>query len=155
MTIEGQKSLAIFVSALIMWVTKPIPIYQTSIIAILLLPLIGTVENQKVAFGTLGFDIIWLMVAAFVLTSAMSETNLGKRVALTLVTKFGKNKIRTLAVFVIVNLLLAFFVSSTTARASLNVPIALVLLEVYQALPGESKYGKLNNFCFVCPPPHS
>lgn len=143
MTIEGQKSLAIFVSALIMWVTKPIPIYQTSIIAILLLPLVGAVENQKVAFGTLGFDIIWLMVAAFVLTSAMSETNLGKRVALTLVTKFGKNKIRTLAVFVIVNFLLAFFVPSTTARASLIVPIALVLLEVYQALPGESKYGKL------------
>lgn len=26
MTIEGQKSLAIFVSALIMWVTKPISI---------------------------------------------------------------------------------------------------------------------------------
>lgn len=26
MTIEGQKCLAIFVSALIMWVTKPIPI---------------------------------------------------------------------------------------------------------------------------------
>ncbi|MBF6625683.1 DASS family sodium-coupled anion symporter [Aerococcaceae bacterium zg-BR9] len=143
MTTEGQKSLAIFVSALILWVTKPIPIYQTSIIAILLLPLIGAVENQKVAFGTLGFDIIWLMVAAFVLTSAMSETNLGKRLALTLVTKFGKSKVRTLAVFVIVNFLLAFFVPSTTARASLIVPIALVLLEVYQAVPGQSKYGKL------------
>ncbi|WPC08121.1 hypothetical protein [Globicatella sp. PHS-GS-PNBC-21-1553] len=60
------------------------------------------------AFGTLGFDIIWLMVATFVLTSAISEINLGKAVALTLVTKFGKNKIRTLAVFVIVILLLAF-----------------------------------------------
>lgn len=83
------------------------------------------------------------MVAAFVLTSAMSETNLGKRVALTFVTKFGKSKIRTLAVFVIVNFLLALFLPSTTALASLIVPSALVLLEVYQALPGESKYGKL------------
>lgn len=143
MTPEGQKSLAIFIAALIMWVAKPIPIYQTSIIAILLLPLIGAVEDQEIAFGTLGFDIIWLMVAAFVLTSAMSETNLGKRVALSLVTRFGKSKVRTLAVFVVVNFLLAFFVPSTTARASLIVPIALVLLEVYQALPGESKYGKL------------
>lgn len=143
MTVEGQKSLAIFVAALILWVSKPIPIYQTSIIAILLLPLIGAVAKQKDAFGTLGFDIIWLMVAAFVLTSAMSETNLGKRIALSLVTKFGKSKIRTLFVFVIVNFLLAFFVPSTTARASLIVPIALVLLEVYQAMPGQSDYGKL------------
>ncbi|MCW6666843.1 anion permease [Aerococcaceae bacterium NML190938] len=139
----GQKSLAIFVSALILWVSKPIPIYQTSIIAILLLPLVGAVEKQKDAFGTLGFDIIWLMVAAFVLTSAMSETNLGKRLALTLVTKFGKTKVRTLAVLVLVNFVLAFFVPSTTARASLIVPIVLVLLEVYQAIPGESKFGKL------------
>lgn len=139
----GQKSLAVFAAALILWVTKPIPIYQTSIIAILVLPLIGAVKNQKVAFGTLGFDIIWLMVAAFVLTSAISETNLGKRLALTLITKFGKTKKRTLAVLVVVNFVLAFFVPSTTARASLIMPIAMVLLEVYKAVPGESKFGKL------------
>lgn len=143
MTAEGQKSLAIFVAALILWVTKPIPIYQTSIITVLLLPLIGAVKKQKDAFGTLGFDIIWLMVAAFVLTSAISETNLGKRIALSLVTHFGKSKIRTLAVFVLVNFLLAFFVPSTTARASLIVPIALVLLEVYHDFPEQSSYGKL------------
>ncbi|KAF1303436.1 permease [Enterococcus sp. CU12B] len=143
MTVEGQKSLAIFSAALIMWVAKPIPIYQTSIIAILLLPLIGAVEDQEIAFGTLGFDIIWLMVAAFVLTSAISETNLGKRMALFMVTRFGKTKKRTLAVLVIVNFILAFFVPSTTARASLIMPIAIVLLEVYKAVPGESKFGKL------------
>jgi len=107
------------------------------------LPLLGAVKKQSVAFGTLGYDIIWLMVAAFVLTSAMSTTNLGKRIALTLVTKFGKTPIRTLAVLVIVNFILAFFVPSTTARASLIVPIALVLLEVYKATPGHSNFGRL------------
>ena len=76
----AQKSLAMFVFSLIMWIGKPIPIYQTSIISILLLPLLGAVKKQSVAFGTLGFDIIWLMVAAFVLTSAMSHSNLGKRI---------------------------------------------------------------------------
>jgi anion transporter len=139
----AQKSLAMFVFALIMWIFKPIPIYQTSIITILLLPLLGIVKKQSVAFGTLGYDIIWLMVSAFVLTSAMSNSNLGKRIALVLVTKFGKTPIRTLAVLVLVNFILAFFVPSTTARASLIVPIALVLLEVYKAAPGKSNFGKL------------
>lgn len=139
----AQKSLALFVSALILWVSKPIPIYQTSLITIILLPLLGAVKKQSVAFGTLGYDIIWLMVAAFVLTSAMSASNLGKRIALVLVTKFGKTPVRTLAVLVVVNFILAFFVPSTTARASLLVPITLVLLEVYQAMPGKSKFGKL------------
>lgn len=143
MTPEAQKSMALFAFALVMWIAKPIPIYQTSIILVLLLPLIGAVENQKVAFGTLGFDIIWLMVAAFVLTSAMSTSNLGKRLALYLTTKFAKTPTQVLVIFVIVNYLLAFFVPSTTARASLIVPIALVILEIYQAAPGKSKFGKL------------
>lgn len=142
-TPEAQKSMALFAFALIMWIMKPIPIYQTSIILILLLPLIGAVEDQEIAFGTLGFDIIWLMVAAFVLTSAMSATNLGKRIALYLTTKFAKTPTQVLVVFVVVNYILAFFVPSTTARASLIVPIALVILEIYQAVPGKSNFGKL------------
>lgn len=143
MTPEGQKSLALFTFALIMWIARPIPIYQTSIIVVLLLPLIGAVAKQSDAFGMLGMDIIWLMVAAFVLTSAMSVSNLGRRIALTLVTKWAKTPTQTLIVFVLVNYILAFFVPSTTARASLIVPIALVILEVFKAVPGESKFGKL------------
>lgn len=139
----AQASMALFVFALIMWIARPIPIYQTSIILVLLLPLLGAVEKQKDAFGALGFDIIWLMVAAFVLTSAMSATNLGKRIALVLTTKFAKTPIRLLVVFVIVNYILAFFVPSTTARASLLVPIALIVLEIYQEYPRKSKFGKL------------
>lgn len=110
---------------------------------ILLLPLIGAVEDQEIVFGALGFDIIWLMVSAFVLTSAMSATNLGKRIALYLTTKFAKTPTQVLVVFVIVNYILAFFVPSTTARASLIVPIALIILEIYKAVPGKSNFGRL------------
>ena len=143
MTLEGKRALAVFSFALIMWVARPIPIYQTSILSILMLPLIGVVEDQSVSFGTLGYDIIWLMVAAFVLTSAINETNLGKRLALTLVTKFGRTPKGTLAALTLTNFILAFFVPSTTARAALLVPIVVVLLEVYKQIPGESKFGRL------------
>jgi len=139
----AQTSLAIFVTALVMWVTKPIPIFITSIFVILALPLLGAVDDAKDAFGTLGYEVIWLMVAAFVLTSAMNHTNLGKRFALNMVTRFGKTPKRMMAVLIFVNFALAFFVPSTTARASLLVPIVLILLEIYKAIPGESKFGKL------------
>lgn len=143
MTIEAKKSMAVFAFALIMWIAQPIPIYQTSIIGILVLPLIGAVENQQVTFGTLGYDIIWLMVASFVLTSAINETNLGKRLALSLITKFGRSAKGSLASLVLVNFILAFFVPSTAARAVLLAPIVVVLLEVYQQIPGESNFGRL------------
>lgn len=143
MTPMAQKSLALFILALIMWIAKPIPIYQTSIMIILLLPLVGAVKGQTQAFEPLGYSIIWLMVAAFVLTSAMSNSNLGKRIALVLTTKFSKTPTQTLIVFVLINYILAFFVPSTTARASLLAPIILVILEVYKAIPGKSNFGKL------------
>ncbi|MFK9090813.1 SLC13 family permease [Bacillus salipaludis] len=139
----AQKSIAIFAGALVLWITTPIPIYLTSLIAILLLPLVGAVEDQEVAFGTLGFDVIWLMVSAFVLTSAMMKSNLGRRFSLWMVTKFGKTPTRTLVVLVIINFVLAFFVPSTTARATLMLPICLILLEVYKAIPGKSRLGKV------------
>ncbi|MEH7114365.1 DASS family sodium-coupled anion symporter [Neobacillus niacini] len=139
----AQKSIAIFAGALVLWITTPIPIYLTSLIAILLLPLVGAVEDQEVAFGTLGFDVIWLMVSAFVLTSAMMKSNLGRRFSLWMVTQFGKTPTRALAVLVIINFVLAFFVPSTTARATLMLPICLILLEVYKAIPGKSRLGKV------------
>ncbi len=142
LSMEAQRALAIFTGALILWITTPIPIYLTSIIAILLLPLVGAVKDQGVAFGTLGFDVIWLMVAAFILTSAMVKSNMGRRLSLWMITKFGKTPKRTLFLLVVINFILAFFVPSTTARATLMVPICLILLEVYKAIPGKSRLGK-------------
>ncbi|MDR1835201.1 MAG: anion permease, partial [Fusobacteriaceae bacterium] len=60
MSVQAQKSLALFTFALIMWIARPIPIYQTSIVVILLLPLIGILKKQDQAFETLGYSIIWL-----------------------------------------------------------------------------------------------
>lgn len=141
--LAAQRSLAVFTAALILWVTTPIPIYLTSMLAILLLPLIGAVKDQKDAFGMLGNDVIWLMVSAFVLTSAIVKSQLGRRFALWMITKFGKTPKMTLFTLIVINFVLAFFVPSTTARATLMVPICLILLEVYKAIPGESNLGRV------------
>ncbi|WP_409342206.1 SLC13 family permease [Paenibacillus sp. MBLB4367] len=134
---EGQRALAIFVGALVLWVSNSLPIYLTSLIAIVMLTLTQTYEEDKV-LGTLGYDVIWLMVSAFILTSAMVKSNLAKRFALWMVTRFGQTPVRTLAVLVFINFALAFFVPSTTARATLMVPICMILLEVYKAMPGSN-----------------
>uniref|UniRef100_A0A9E7ZLQ3 DASS family sodium-coupled anion symporter n=1 Tax=Bosea sp. NBC_00436 TaxID=2969620 RepID=A0A9E7ZLQ3_9HYPH len=138
----GQKALAIFCTALTLWVSGSIPIYLTSMLAIIALVLTGTVK-ERVAFETLGYDVIWLMVSAFVLTSAMVKSNLARRFALWMITFFGGTPKRTLLVMIFINFALAFFVPSTTARASLMVPICVILLEIYRAVPGQSNFGRL------------
>lgn len=139
---SGQKALAIFCAALTLWVAGSIPIYLTSMLAIIALTLTGTVK-ERVAFETLGFDVIWLMVSAFVLTAAMVKSNLARRFALWMITSFGGTPKRTLLVLIFINFALAFFVPSTTARASLMVPICVILLEIYRAVPGQSNFGRL------------
>lgn len=143
LTREGLQAIAIFCFALILWVCGSLPIYLTSMIVIVLLPLTGTVEQEKTVFATLGYDVIWLMVSAFILTSAMIKSNIARRFSLWMITSFGQTPKKALFVLVLINFCLVFFVPSTTARATLMVPICMILLEVHRAIPGKSNYGKL------------
>lgn len=143
LTAEAQKAIAIFCAALTLWVCGSIPIYLTSMLVIILLPLTGAVEKEKAVFSMLGQDVIWLMVSAFVLTSAMIKSDIARRFALWMITHFGQTPKKAMFVLVIINFVLVFFVPSTTARATLMVPICLILLEIYRAQPGESNFGKL------------
>ena len=112
----GQKALAVFCGALTLWVAGTIPIHLTSMIAIVALILTGTVK-ESTAFRTLGFDVIWLMISAFVLTAAMVKSNLARRFALWMIMHFGGTPKRTLLILILVNFAITFFIPSTTARA--------------------------------------
>jgi len=134
--------LAVFLAAFVMWVTEPFPSYVVAFISIIALILSGAWDQASV-LGVFGYDVIWLMLSAFILTSAMEGTNLGKRLALSLVTRFGRTSKGALLAMIIANFFLAFLVPSTTARAALMLPIALSLTTIYNAIPGKSNFGKL------------
>ncbi|SCC69502.1 SLC13 family permease [Kosakonia oryziphila] len=143
LTPQGIKSIAIFCAALALWICGSLPIYLTSMLVIVLLPLTGTVPKEGLVFATLGYDVIWLMVSAFILTSAMIKSDIARRFALWMITSFGQTPRRALLVLVVINFCLVFFVPSTTARATLMVPICLILLEIYKATPGKSNFGRV------------
>lgn len=143
LTPEGIKSIAIFCAALTLWICGSLPIYLTSMMVIVLLPLTGTVSKEKLVFATLGYDVIWLMVSAFILTSAMIKSDIARRFALWMITSFGQTPRRALLVLVVINFCLVFFVPSTTARATLMIPICMILLDIYKATPGKSNFGRV------------
>ena len=141
LSLEGQKAMAIFASALVLWVSNPFPAYITSLITIIMLTLTGAYE-EKAVLGVFGLDVIWLMVCAFILTSVMIKSNFARRFALWMVTTFGKEAKWALLSLIVVNLGMAFLIPSTTARAAILLPIVMVLAEVYKANPGKSNFGK-------------
>ena len=137
---NGQTALAIFMMALVLWVSQAIPVYATALLAMVLLILTGTWSESNVE-GMLGQDVIWLMVCAFVLTSAMTKAQLARRIALAMVVSFSSRAKWALLSMAVLNGFLAFLVPSTTARAALLLPIVIILAEVYGAIPGKSNFG--------------
>ena len=136
-----EVMFALFVTSLFLWVSEAVPNYITSMILICGLVLTGILK-AKPAMATLGDPVIWLNVSAFIMASAMVQTDLAKRASLWLILKFGRNAGSIFLTFLAINLILAAFVNATAAKAALMMPLFMVISAVYGA-PGTNT---TNNF---------
>ncbi len=132
--------LDIFVASLILLITDAIPNYLTSLILIISLVLTGVLP-EDVAYAQLGHKIMWLNILSFILASMLVATGVAKRFALWFILKFGKNASSVILSFMVINIILSLFISATTAKAAILLPIMMVVAAVY----GASK-GTRNNF---------
>ena len=133
--------LAIFLAAIILWITEAIPNYLTSLIVILSIVLTG-ITTDKTAYAQLGHPVMWLNILSFILASMLVKTQVAKRFAIWFVLKFGKNASGIILSFIVINLVLSAFISATTAKAAILLPIFMVVAAIYGATGGE----KRNNF---------
>lgn len=132
--------LALFAASLILWITEALPNYLTSLILILGVVLFN-VTTQKVALAQLGHPVMWLNILSFVLASMLVKTQFAKRLALAFVIKFGKSAKGVLWSFLAINLVLSAFISATTVKATIMLPIFMVICAIYGASDGHR-----NNF---------
>lgn len=142
---SAKMAMGIFAFALTLWVSNSIPNYVTSLLVIFLLPVTGG-WSEASALGVFGYEVIWLMVAAFIIASGMEKSGLAKRLALSLITRFGKSTNSILIILMITNFLIAFIVPSTTARAVMLLPIVIIIMEVFEMNSGTKEgqnFGKL------------
>ena len=126
--------LAIFGAAIILWITEAIPNYLTSLIVIFLMVLTG-VTSEEVAYAQLGHPVMWLNILSFILASMLVTTQLAKRFALWFVIRFGKNAQWIFFSFIIINLVLSVFISATTAKATILLPIFMVIAAITVLIP--------------------
>ena len=133
--------LAIFVGALILWITEAIPNYLTSLILIITLVLTKVLPEED-AYAQLGHKVMWLNILSFILASMLVATGVAKRFALWFIVKFGKNASSIFLSFIVINLVLSLLISATTAKATILLPIFMVVAAVYGATGGKNR----NNF---------
>ncbi len=132
---------AIFLASMVLWGTVALPNYLVSLILISGLVLTG-VLTEKEAYAQLGHPVMWLNILSFVLASMLVATGLAKRMALWLILRFGHRASSVFRVFIVLNLVLSAFVSATTAKAAILLPLFMVIAAIYGARPG----GPRTNF---------
>ncbi len=133
--------LAVFVASIILWITEAVPNYLTSLILIITLVLTNVISETD-AYHQLGHRVMWLNILSFILASMLVKTQVAKRFALWFIVRFGKNASSIFLSFIVITVVLSAFISATTAKAAILLPIFMVIAAVYGAEGGAKK----NNF---------
>lgn len=143
--VAGKTMLAILAFAVAVWMTEALD-YAVSavVIAALMAFLLGlspSVSNTKVLMGTsaalgLAFSgfantALALVAAALFLAAGMTATGLDRRIALFILSRVGTSTRSVVIGSIIVGVVLAFMVPSTTARVSCIVPIMLGIIAAF------------------------
>ena len=129
------SATGIFVFSLILWITESIPSYLTSFIIIVSVVLIGILPMRQ-SFAYLGEPVMVLNIASFIMASALVVTGLAKRISLMLVLKWGNHLNGIFWAFIALNILLGAFISATSAKTALLLPMFMVISAMYGAMGG-------------------
>ncbi len=141
LTVDGKNALAIFAICVVFWVSNVIPLMITSLLAIILFPLMGILETDK-TYSLFGNQAVFFILGAFILASSVTRSGLSSRVALMFLKWFGHSpKVLLLGVIT----LAAFFSfwMSEHAVAAMMFPIIVAIVESLELKPTESNYGKV------------
>ncbi len=129
---------ALLVWMALWWATEPIPIPATSLLPLIVLPLIGGGTPVEAASGYAS-PIVLLLLGGFIVALGIERWDLHKRIALNTVALFGNRPKALLAGFMIATALLSMWISNT-ATTLMMVPIAL---SVAASVEGEGTDGRV------------
>ncbi|MEZ4775215.1 MAG: DASS family sodium-coupled anion symporter [Bacteroidia bacterium] len=108
------------------WITEAVPIPVTSLLPIVLFPLLGAAPIKPVAQAYIN-PIMFLFIGGFMLALAMEKWNLHRRIALNIIARVGSNARRIVLGFMLATGLISMWISNT-ATTLMMVPIALAIV---------------------------
>ncbi len=138
---EGKRMAAIFAVVLILWVTEPIPVAVTALLAVALQPMFRVAELSS-AFGAFISPVFFFVLAMFVIAQAVVSSGLDRRFALWLLSKAGTDSRRVVVAFMVGTCLISTVMSDVPATA-IFMAIALGLFDQMKLTPGRSTFGKV------------
>ena len=136
---EAQRTLGVFALCAILWITGVIPLQITSMLAIILLPLLDIMPSSQ-AFALFGNSAVFFILGAFILSAALIDSGLSLRLTCLALTRFSSSatKLRTTILFLSA---FASFWMSEHAVAAMLFPVVMGLVAAFGLKPRESRFG--------------
>ncbi|MDR9366151.1 MAG: SLC13 family permease [Balneolaceae bacterium] len=126
MSAVAWKTTAVAVLMAFWWITEAIPIAATSLLPIVLLPVLGITPIGE-STAPYANPLIFLFMGGFIIAIAMQRWELHKRIALRIINYVGVKPSSIIVGFIIASAFLSMWVSNT-ATALMMLPIALSVL---------------------------
>ena len=151
LTVVQQRVIAIFVMAVMLWLTEAIPAWATSVVIIFVLlffvsdSAFAVMQGSEGEYGKLldyqgvmacfADPTIILFLGGFVLAIAATKSGLDVLMAKTLIAPFGKRSENVLLGFMLITGIFSMFISNTATAAMM----LTFLTPVFKALPANGK----------------
>jgi sodium-dependent dicarboxylate transporter 2/3/5 len=136
---EGQRSLGVFVLCALLWVSGLIPLQITSMLAIILLPLLG-IMPREMAFSLFGNTAVFFILGAFILSAVLVECGLSTRISCAALRTFGKSP-QGLRLTILLFSAFASFWMSEHAVAAMMFPLVHRMVGAMNLKPQRSRFG--------------
>ena len=151
LTVVQQRIIAIFVMAVMLWLTEAIPAWATSVVIIFVLLFFASDSSFKIMQGSeaemgqlldyqgvmacFADPTIILFLGGFVLAIAATKSGLDAKMARLLIAPFGKRSEHVLLGFMLITGIFSMFISNTATAAMM----LTFLTPVFKALPPDGK----------------
>ena len=123
LSVEGLRVGALLAWMAVWWSTEAIPIPATSLLPLVVIPIIGAGTAGQAAAGY-SSTIVLLLLGGFVVAMGIERWNLHTRIALNIVSRAGSRRRFIIAGFMIATALISAWISNT-ATTIMMVPIAI------------------------------
>lgn len=132
------RIFAVFASTIAGLVAQPAAGGFVVLLGVLALALLDTMPIKSALLGYAD-PIVWLVLAAFMMSRGMIKTGLGRRIAFLFIRAMGRTSLGLGYAIVSTDFVLASFIPSVAARnGGIVFPIARSLVQAYGSEPGET-----------------
>ena len=138
---HGRMSLGILFFCLYLWITEPVPFHITGCIGILLLAFFKLDSFASIVRLGFGNDTIIFFIGVLTLSAFITQSGLGKRISMFILSITGNKTSNVLLGFMIAGTLISMWITDMAVAAML-LPIARSMLEEEGLKPKESNFGK-------------